>query len=512
MKNRTRSRRLFGLLRIRNEYDGISIEVSTMLKPIQRVVDAIIFECRLRNINVEKKHIDISGLNESTHEWATVCRILKDPFKDASIPNHQPSYDSFDSDASREQPNDVQSNVEPESVPSKNDQTVTVKTNVEEMDVSTSRSNEDDPHSRISPIENTERLDDHSNVTPPNEDVVVDNGPSTQEIEKSRPHSRSRSRPPSRPGSKRSPTPVTSAFVPISSSLLMQTAQSVENITSIVQAVMNQKAPTVPVASSRQIGIDGEADVENRLRKLFPEMEIHNTASQPHSCDIHLIDNRRSILFAVEVKLKRTVNGEDVSKFERDLEELKAKQADIKVVGLFISLSCGIPRYGELYIASDRCYLANQYTNDECLSMAVRMYQSIEKAVNADRKSSVQYEIPQNVFRLLSEMKSQYAVLHSTTEVCYRQIEFNRQSTNAMHDLIAKVEVQRHFIEYVSKEFSEIGDQTETAVVNIEEQKLKDYVQSHGRSRIKKAEIKSLFPTLREVHAMRLDEIWERYH
>lgn len=259
--------------------------------------------------------------------------------------------------------------------------------------------------------------------------------------------------------------------------------------------------------TSRNLGTEGEAEVYNRLVNLFPKLEVKMVSEVAHVADIHIVDEIRNITFIVEVKNKTRLTAEDIDKFKRDLVDM-TKASTNRVIGLFISLICPIPRLGLVNIGTDSCYLAKEYTSDTCIDLVVRTYRSVyTKRETTNKTDSVKYDIPINVYKLLSELRMQSAAIESAKEIYCKQIEINKQSTANMYDLLAKADMQKHLIDFINNEFGDVVGSVN--IVNNDEELLRDYLSSRTRKTIRQRDIRSLFPSV--TSTLTLDEIWTRY-
>ena len=129
----------------------------------------------------------------------------------------------------------------------------------------------------------------------------------------------------------------------------------------IQQIIDNQKS-----SKSQELGVIGETEIFEMIKNCFPEYENLLVSKTSHQADIHSIDRTNNILYAYEIKNKLSITSEDLSKFENDLKTISDQQLDLKVIGIFISLHAPVPRIGNLSIKPDKCYLTQEYVNNEC--------------------------------------------------------------------------------------------------------------------------------------------------
>ena len=256
------------------------------------------------------------------------------------------------------------------------------------------------------------------------------------------------------------------------------------------------------------LGIEGEEYVFNILTSTFPTYENVLVSGTAHVADIHSTDLDNKILYVYEVKNKKQLTAEDLDKFDRDIEDLKRQHPDMKVIGIFTSINCPIPKYGHISIDIDKCYLSTAYVNSECLKLVVSMYSriltKIEKPVD-----KVAYEVPTSVYKLLAELKSQYNDVINNKYMFEEQIKMNKKSNEYMYDLLAKTNLQISFINYLNNEFKDINDDPVTVqqLRNVDEEKLITYIRNTPKSRITKKYLLDNFPSITKLRTMKLSDI-----
>ena len=257
--------------------------------------------------------------------------------------------------------------------------------------------------------------------------------------------------------------------------------------------------------ASHALGDEGEQLVFKQLQRLFPTFETRLVSSIAHVADIHLIDENRCFVF--EIKNKSSVSNDDLVKFDSDLATLRSKN-DMQYIGVFISLRSPIVKFGKCFIANDRCYLAQEYANDECLKLVIDMYRNIIcKTRSYEPVETKKFEIPANVYTLISRLRAEYSTLNSNRDYYTQQLEFNRKSSGLMNELLARVDVQLHFIDFINKEFAELP--TVDVPVNEDEERLKEYLKTNRKPL--KRELLIQFPSLTCIRNMSMKEIKERY-
>lgn len=261
--------------------------------------------------------------------------------------------------------------------------------------------------------------------------------------------------------------------------------------------------------NSQKLGVVGEQTIYDRLRKLFPKLIVESTGKTAHVADIHVTDEKYKIKYVFEIKNKTSLTAEDLNKFEKDLSSMKNDK--YRIVGIFISLRCDIPRYGNCNIQRDKCYLSEEFTADENIKLIVEMYKVILKPL--PRQEPIEYIIPENIKHLLYQLKSEYKTLNDQKDMYIQQIQFNNQSNENMHKLLSKLELQKHFINFINQEFKDIEDEdtVRETIEDIEEEKLRNYIKVTAKSNIRKSDLIEMFPRITKLKTMLLKDIIMEY-
>lgn len=296
-----------------------------------------------------------------------------------------------------------------------------------------------------------------------------------------------------------------------SEDLIIEDTESIEIVSSKHDVIEQRGRFTVinaPVLTAPELGSSGENLVYNLVVKSFPTYENILVSSTAHVADIHSADLNNNIMYVYEIKNKKSLTAEDIDKFDRDLQALSKIYPDHKIIGVFISLNCPIPKIGHLQIDFDKCYLSEDYVNEECLKLVISMYSTIFSRMERP-SNKVNYEIPSSVFRLLAEIRSQYNSLIASKDMYEEQLKMNKRSSAFMHDLLAKTEVQISFINYINDEFKDVLDSNDAhqELKNIDEDKLREYIRSTPRSKITKKHILETYPSITRLKMMKLGDI-----
>jgi len=264
---------------------------------------------------------------------------------------------------------------------------------------------------------------------------------------------------------------------------------------------------TFPMSVSNYVkGMQGEEYVKELIVSIRPKFEIIMVSATGHMADIHVIDYDSNIKYVIEVKNKDIITYQDVTKFKKDIEEMN--KTNEKIIGLFISLNADtIPNVGTLSVTKNMIYLTKRYINKECLSI-VFDYTSIDEQII--KQSAVKYEIPKNVYILMSNLH----ILHNnlTNEIDKLQnIKKNmKENISEITVILIDYESKMMLLKEILKEFP--SNTEGTKIKDKYFNKLSEYLMSVPRSKLKKSEILSRFPMIKsELSALKMDEILQMY-
>lgn len=245
--------------------------------------------------------------------------------------------------------------------------------------------------------------------------------------------------------------------------------------------------------SSYALGKIGECEIYEMFRRTFPKFETTLTNDVSHAGDIQVHDPISKITYLVEVKNKKTLTANDITKFEDDITRLKSTST--KVVGVFLSLNSPIPKYGEMAVDLGHVYLSQHYVTPECIELAIDMFSKIVgDRIEGGSGQAVQYEIPKNVYTLVGQLQLQYHSLQRDKEDCELQIDQNGKSTQRMIAMLARIQLKLEFISFLNKEFKDVTGRQEVSMIEIEETKLRNYLAMHSNPR--KKDLIEMFPML----------------
>ena len=111
-----------------------------------------------------------------------------------------------------------------------------------------------------------------------------------------------------------------------------------------------------------------EQEVVQQFEALkLDTLSIERVSTEHHVCDIHVIDTMNDILYAVECKnYTSTVGRDQLTKFKRDLEELRSRFTRKTVIGMFLSKQTRIVEHGMMDIDEEgNVYLAGEYNTPD---------------------------------------------------------------------------------------------------------------------------------------------------
>ena len=249
--------------------------------------------------------------------------------------------------------------------------------------------------------------------------------------------------------------------------------------------------------SSYQLGRIGEDTILHMIEKVRPAYDTKLVSSTGHIGDIHSIDYNTNIKYMFEIKLKQSITKEDVSKFEKDVENIQNGDMAYKVIGIFISIiSDKIPSIGNISISRNKIYLTKNYVSENMLELIFKMietYHTILESTGNEIKS-VKYEIPENVLILLSRLRAEYATLNQEKEIYMKMKSNTENNLVSIQELLGKLILKEQFVRFINEQFSDILPVIEPDLVMTEIDKLREYVRNNRNWRL--GDVKKLFPTL----------------
>lgn len=282
-------------------------------------------------------------------------------------------------------------------------------------------------------------------------------------------------------------------IIEIQESSLSEVLEEQSDKPQVLSNELNTKSSFSLTYSSYALGKMGEYEIYEIFRRTFPKFEITLTNDVSHAGDIQVHDPISKITYLVEVKNKKTLTANDITKFEDDITRLKSTTA--KVVGIFLSLNSPIPKYGEMAVDLGHVYLSQHYVTPECVELAIDMFSKIVgDRMEGGSGQAVQYEIPKNVYTLVGQLQLQYHSLQRDKEDCELQIDQNGKSTQRMIAMLARIQLKLEFISFLNKEFKDVTGQQEVSMIEIEETKLRNYLAMHSNPR--KKDLIEMFPML----------------
>lgn len=265
------------------------------------------------------------------------------------------------------------------------------------------------------------------------------------------------------------------------------------HLTSIMSSIVSSSNQV----SSYQLGRIGEDTILHMIEKVRPAYDTKLVSSTGHIGDIHSIDYNTNIKYMFEIKLKQSITKEDVSKFEKDVENIQNSDMTYKVIGIFISIiSDKIPSIGNISISRNKIYLTKNYVSENMLELIFNMietYHTILESTGNEIKS-VKYEIPENVLILLSRLRAEYATLNQEKEIYMKMKSNTENNLVSIQELLGKLLLKEQFVKFINEQFSDILPVIEPDLVMTEIDRLREYVRNNKNWRL--GDVKKLFPTL----------------
>ncbi len=194
-----------------------------------------------------------------------------------------------------------------------------------------------------------------------------------------------------------------------------------------------------------------EQEVVQQFEALkIDTLSIERVSTEHHVCDIHVIDTMNDILYAVECKnYTSTVGRDQLTKFKRDLEELRSRFTRKTVIGLFLSKQTRIVEHGMMDIDDEgNVYLAGEYNTPDMWRAMIMYFARLKRS---NRLIGQQVSDNDEHMRVLL---SAYQAMKDA-EAIQSMIAVNVNRVNDMlkdlHSMAAKVKPLSEIIEQLDK-------------------------------------------------------------
>lgn len=278
----------------------------------------------------------------------------------------------------------------------------------------------------------------------------------------------------------------------------------------------NQAPPaSLPLdGASRTLGVIGESQVLSLLRSGFPDYAVHLCSEVGHQGDIHMVNEAKRLRIIVEVKYKKQLTQEDITKFRSDMQAMTREYTSklYSVFGLFVSLLSPIPHYGQLKLEHMVTWLGNEYCKPECIQLVVKQF---ERIAAESRVSSPAVQSP--LYTLLSNLSTELNNNHHIQDHLEAQIKESEKLVAGAYRSLASLRTQEALIRFIQSEFITHAQQLDYTAVDgciraRAEERLREYLRSIPESKQRKKDIEEQFgDELDDVKRMTLAAIRERY-
>ena len=267
--------------------------------------------------------------------------------------------------------------------------------------------------------------------------------------------------------------------------------------------------------SSYSLGRIGENIVLNTLKTINPSVyDVNMVSSTGHVGDIHVTDKNNMIKYLIEVKEKGVITKDDLTKFDKDIEQLKNTNGLLykRIIGIFISLESNvIPSIGRYKITADKIYLSKEMFSKDSMVIIFSMFETA-CYLNESTKNMVKYDIPIKVYELISRLRIEYNTIINEEDI------YKSMITNCENNLLSLSTLQRNnlikkdFIKFINNEFSNILPIIDNNLNTKEEERLKEYIKTHKKKDLLKKILINEFPSyVTEISSMKLNDFINKY-
>ena len=215
-----------------------------------------------------------------------------------------------------------------------------------------------------------------------------------------------------------------------------------------------------------------------------------------------------------EIKNKRYLNSEDISKFKRDIQTVKNLNQSSRVIGIFISLVSPIPTYGSLHIESSMAFLGGQdLITPSSISVLIEMYSRLNKQLMKIEKKqeTVKYEFPENAYTLIAQLAVQFSGTNKEIQDFETELAILDKLRANISNHINAAKTRLEFIKMLKHEFSIITDEDdEDRIIENEELRFREWIRENKKA--SKTKMIEEFPQLEhKLRTMTLDVIRRNY-
>lgn len=194
--------------------------------------------------------------------------------------------------------------------------------------------------------------------------------------------------------------------------------REIDNLNKELLSVVNSKHELenelISLTNKKSIVLGNEGETE--LFNIFQSMnkKIIDKHKMSHACDMWIIDDEYKIIYAIESKNKKRIIGEDIDKFNFDLEYISnnlliGDYKKYKIIGLFISLNTEKinDTFGSFSFDLNKIYISQQYVFKEFFEI---YFKTIECLVS--NKNSKSYD------EVINLITNEYKKMSSLIELC----------------------------------------------------------------------------------------------
>jgi hypothetical protein len=268
--------------------------------------------------------------------------------------------------------------------------------------------------------------------------------------------------------------------------------------------------------NSKELGEIGETAVLTLLQEIKPKAFVELVSQSSHCGDIHIKDTNKKTMYMIEVKNKKAISKDDISKFHKDLKDItnKFKEQFEFIYGIFISLNDevkSIPQYGSLKVIENTIYITHEYFNNVSMSLIFEFIEDFHRYKKPTEKT--EFILTQHIIDLIGSLRIEKINLETDIEKLKKIINNNDDNNKHLRQLLNSEMLRYNTVEHILKMINNDTEQIEESIEEHNETRFSNWLKSSKKkSSLTKKEMISQFPEIENIiSSMKMSDIWKKY-